>query len=73
MINPQDLSKEEDNLLLRLAKRADSSNKWWYFHSSTSNFRLLTCLICNEVKDGGELMVEHARQHLKDSNLLPFI
>lgn len=79
MINPQDiiiitsLSAEEDDLLLLLAVRADSKNKWWYFHSSTSDYRLLTCLICNEVKDGGELMVKHAREHLKESNLLPFI
>lgn len=79
LLNPQDiiiitsLSEEEDDLLWLLALRAASNCTWWYYHSSTSNYKLLTCLICNEVMDGGEAMVKHAREHLKESNLLPFI
>lgn len=79
MKNPQQfivdtfLSDEEHNLLHLLAKRINPNFSDWYSSYGPGHTEMFQCLICDDVFSLGESMVEHGKQHLILSNLLPFL
>ena len=66
-------SEEEDKLLMLLSRRISPDNNDWYRQSGSKYLNIFRCLICNDTTYGGAAMVEHAKGHLKESNLMVFI
>ena len=71
------LNREFHSLLLKLAKRNDASFSTWFNCSLTPNKNdPWSCYVCQKEFAFKERILEideHGFQHLKDSNLLPFI
>ena len=66
------LSEEEQQTLAYLARRShpDIRDNIWYFVGLYGSH---TCCICNATFTARYYLYGHGLQHLKESNLLPFI